>query len=54
VVALLGEYIGNGLPARLVDESTVNEHDIVSGALGQVCRSGGGMKDRSGHENDGG
>ena len=34
VVALLREDIGNGLPARLVDESAMDEHDIVAAPLG--------------------
>jgi len=35
VVALLREDVGNGLLARLVDESAMDEHDIVSRPLGQ-------------------
>ncbi len=42
VVALLREDIGNRLPTRLVDESAVDQHDVVDRALGQRSRLGRG------------
>jgi hypothetical protein len=50
VVALLREDVGNGLPTRLVDESAVHEHDIVSRPLGHSRLGGGG---NSGDEDGG-
>ena len=53
VVALLREDIGNRLPTRLVDESAVDEHDIVRRPFRQLSRLGGGGNCCSGHENGG-
>jgi hypothetical protein len=36
VVALLRQDIGNRLPTRLVDESAMDEHDVVRRPLGQL------------------
>jgi hypothetical protein len=54
VVALLREDVGDGLPARLVDEGAMDENDIVRGALRRMGRLGGGAKCCSGHEDGGG
>ena len=50
VVAFLRENIGNGLPARLVHESAVHEHDIVGCSLGQFGGMGGAEQCRPGEE----
>lgn len=54
VVALLRQNIGNGLPARLVHESAVHEHDVVGCSLGQLSGMGGADPCRSGQEYGGG
>jgi hypothetical protein len=50
VVAFLRENIGNRLPARLVHESTVHEHDVVGCSLRQFGGMGGADHCRSGQE----
>ena len=54
VVAFLRENIGNRLPARLVHESAVHEHDVVGCSLGQFGGMGGADQCRSGQEYGGG
>ncbi|MET3339835.1 IS4 transposase [Bradyrhizobium japonicum] len=54
VVAFLRENIGNRLPARLVHESAVHEHDVVRCSLGQFGGLGGADQRRSGQEYGGG
>ncbi len=53
VKALFREDICNGLPTRLVDESSVYEHDIVSCPLRQLSRLCGSGKCSSGQEDAG-
>jgi hypothetical protein len=54
VVALLRQDVGNRLPACLVDESAMDEHDIASRPLRQISRLGGGGDCGSSHEDGGG
>src|SRR6185295_11295336 len=53
-VAFLLENIGNGLPAGLVDESAVHEHDVAGCPLGQFGGMDGADQCRSGEEYGGG
>ena len=53
-VAFLRKNIGNGLPARLIHESAVHEHDVVGCSLGQFGGMDGADQRRSGQEYGGG
>ena len=53
VIALLREDIGDRLPARLIDESAMHEHDIANRALGRLSRLRG-SGECCGHEDCGG